>query len=67
MAGIVKAHMRRALHVAVEVGPIFWPYAAMYVADVVGHNSIGRLLSQPAFGELVALTKPGPNKALEAR
>eukprot|EP00975_Prorocentrum_lima_P014800 3139073-Prorocentrum_lima.AAC.1 len=31
------------------------------------HNSTGRLWSQPAFGELVAVTKPGPTKALEAR
>eukprot|EP00975_Prorocentrum_lima_P059911 12561437-Prorocentrum_lima.AAC.1 len=31
------------------------------------HNSTGRLCSQPAFGDLVAATKPGPKKALEAR
>eukprot|EP00975_Prorocentrum_lima_P068334 12920104-Prorocentrum_lima.AAC.1 len=31
------------------------------------HNSTGRLWTQPAFGELVAVTKPGPKKALEAR
>eukprot|EP00975_Prorocentrum_lima_P053265 11171705-Prorocentrum_lima.AAC.1 len=43
-----------ALHAAVEVGPMFWPYAAMYVADVMRHNSTGRLWSQPTFGELVA-------------
>eukprot|EP00975_Prorocentrum_lima_P017841 3763470-Prorocentrum_lima.AAC.1 len=54
-------------HCAVEVGPTFLPYAAMYVADVMRHNSIGRLWSQPALGELVAVTKPGPKKALEAR
>eukprot|EP00975_Prorocentrum_lima_P061292 12849436-Prorocentrum_lima.AAC.1 len=39
----------------------------MYVADVMRHNSTGRLWSQPAFGELVAVTKPGPMKALVAR
>eukprot|EP00975_Prorocentrum_lima_P007485 1605617-Prorocentrum_lima.AAC.1 len=31
------------------------------------HNSTGRLGSQPAFGESVAVTKPGPKKALESR
>eukprot|EP00975_Prorocentrum_lima_P051427 10770056-Prorocentrum_lima.AAC.1 len=50
MVGIIKEHMRRVLHAAVEVGPIVWPYAAMYVADVMRHNSIGRLWSQAASG-----------------
>eukprot|EP00975_Prorocentrum_lima_P054475 11423386-Prorocentrum_lima.AAC.1 len=59
--------MRRVLHAAVEVGPTCWPCAAMCVADVMRRNSIGRLWSQPALGELVAVTKPGPRKALEAR
>eukprot|EP00975_Prorocentrum_lima_P020013 4211552-Prorocentrum_lima.AAC.1 len=67
MVGIVKEQMRKFLHIAEEVGPSFWPYAAMYVADVMRHNSTGRLWSQPAFGELVAATKPGPRKALDAR
>eukprot|EP00975_Prorocentrum_lima_P003493 762121-Prorocentrum_lima.AAC.1 len=52
--------MRRVLHAAVEVVPTFWPYAAMYVADVLRHSSTGRLWSQPAFGDLVAVTKPEP-------
>eukprot|EP00975_Prorocentrum_lima_P065192 12901997-Prorocentrum_lima.AAC.1 len=39
----------------------------MYVADVMRHNSTGRLRNQPAFGELVAATRPGPKKALETR
>eukprot|EP00975_Prorocentrum_lima_P047745 9982426-Prorocentrum_lima.AAC.1 len=39
----------------------------MHVADAMRHNSIGRRWSQPAFGELVAVTKPGPKKALESR
>eukprot|EP00975_Prorocentrum_lima_P051214 10729162-Prorocentrum_lima.AAC.1 len=59
--------MRKVLHAAVEVGPTSWPYAAMHVADVMRHNSTGRRWSQPAFGELVAVTKPGPKKALESR
>eukprot|EP00975_Prorocentrum_lima_P069321 12925700-Prorocentrum_lima.AAC.1 len=39
----------------------------MYVADVMRCNSTGRLRCQPAFGEVVAVTRPGPNKALEPR
>eukprot|EP00975_Prorocentrum_lima_P069436 12926405-Prorocentrum_lima.AAC.1 len=50
-----------------ELVPSFWPYAAMYVSDVTRHNSAGRLWSQPAFGEVVAVTRPGPRKALEPR
>eukprot|EP00975_Prorocentrum_lima_P058719 12313518-Prorocentrum_lima.AAC.1 len=67
MVGTIKRHMRRVLHAAVEVGPTICPYAAMYVADVMRHNSTGRLWSQPASGELVAVTKPGPKRVLEAR
>eukprot|EP00975_Prorocentrum_lima_P042633 8955335-Prorocentrum_lima.AAC.1 len=61
MVGIVKDHRRKALHAAVEVGPTFWPYAAMHVADA------SRLWSQPAFGELVAVTRPGQKKALKSK
>eukprot|EP00975_Prorocentrum_lima_P021845 4602068-Prorocentrum_lima.AAC.1 len=59
--------MRSVLHPAVEVGPTCWPYAAVHVADVLRHNSTGRLWRQPAFGKLVAVTKQGPKKALESR
>eukprot|EP00975_Prorocentrum_lima_P007625 1634550-Prorocentrum_lima.AAC.1 len=52
MVGIVKEHTRRVLHAAIELGPTFWPYAAMCRADVMRHNSTGRLWSQPAFGAL---------------
>eukprot|EP00975_Prorocentrum_lima_P028508 5989730-Prorocentrum_lima.AAC.1 len=31
------------------------------------HNFTGRLWRQPAFGELVAVTKPGPKTALKSR
>eukprot|EP00975_Prorocentrum_lima_P054642 11455719-Prorocentrum_lima.AAC.1 len=67
MVGIVKDHMREVLHAAVEVGPTCWPYAAMYVADAMRHSSTGGLWGQPAFGEFVAVTIPGPKKALESR
>eukprot|EP00975_Prorocentrum_lima_P045879 9597535-Prorocentrum_lima.AAC.1 len=39
----------------------------MYVADVMRHNSTGRLWSQPTSGEVVAVTRPGPKTALEPR
>eukprot|EP00975_Prorocentrum_lima_P003880 847464-Prorocentrum_lima.AAC.1 len=54
----MKDHMRWVLLDAAEVGPTLWPYAAMYVTDVMRHNSTGRIWSQPAFGEVVAVTKP---------
>eukprot|EP00975_Prorocentrum_lima_P041370 8691882-Prorocentrum_lima.AAC.1 len=31
------------------------------------HTSTGKLWVQPAFGEVVAVTRPGPNKALGNR
>eukprot|EP00975_Prorocentrum_lima_P023241 4889360-Prorocentrum_lima.AAC.1 len=31
------------------------------------HNSTGRLWHRPALGEIVAVTRPGPKKALEPR
>eukprot|EP00975_Prorocentrum_lima_P028241 5939446-Prorocentrum_lima.AAC.1 len=31
------------------------------------HTSTGRLWNQPTFGEVVAMTRPGPKKALEPR
>eukprot|EP00975_Prorocentrum_lima_P001367 295182-Prorocentrum_lima.AAC.1 len=43
MVGIVKTHIRRVLLAAAELGPSYWPYAAMYVAGVMRHNSTGRL------------------------
>eukprot|EP00975_Prorocentrum_lima_P017802 3755368-Prorocentrum_lima.AAC.1 len=58
--------MRKVLHSA-ELGPSYWPKAAMYIADAIKHNSTGRLWNQPAFGAVVAVTRPGPNKALEPR
>eukprot|EP00975_Prorocentrum_lima_P071037 12935409-Prorocentrum_lima.AAC.1 len=58
--------MRNVLHAA-AVGPLYWPYAAIYVAAVMRHNSTGRLWNQPAFGEVVPVTRPGPNKALQPR
>eukprot|EP00975_Prorocentrum_lima_P070701 12933622-Prorocentrum_lima.AAC.1 len=66
MVGVVKEHMRKVLHAA-DLGASYWPCTAIYVADVMRHNSTGRLWSQPAFGELVAVARPGPNMALEAR
>eukprot|EP00975_Prorocentrum_lima_P019160 4030255-Prorocentrum_lima.AAC.1 len=39
----------------------------MYVADVMRHRALHRLWSLPAFGEAVAVTHPGPKKALEQR
>eukprot|EP00975_Prorocentrum_lima_P002042 443788-Prorocentrum_lima.AAC.1 len=39
----------------------------MYVANVMRHNSTGRLWSQLAFRELVGVTTAGPKKVLEAR
>eukprot|EP00975_Prorocentrum_lima_P039043 8204232-Prorocentrum_lima.AAC.1 len=66
MVGVVKEEVRKVLHAA-DVGPSYWPYAAIYVADVMRQNSIGRLWNQPALGEVVAVTRPGPKKALEPR
>eukprot|EP00975_Prorocentrum_lima_P058882 12348381-Prorocentrum_lima.AAC.1 len=39
----------------------------MYIDDAMRRNSTGRLWNQQAFGEVVAVTRPGPNKALEPR
>eukprot|EP00975_Prorocentrum_lima_P067715 12916507-Prorocentrum_lima.AAC.1 len=64
VVGIVKEHMREVLPAA-ELGPSYWPYAAMYIAAVIRHNSIGRLWTQPAFGDVVAVTRPGPKADLE--
>eukprot|EP00975_Prorocentrum_lima_P054356 11401915-Prorocentrum_lima.AAC.1 len=33
--------------------------------SVTRHRSTGRLWNQPAFGERVAVTRPGPKKASE--
>eukprot|EP00975_Prorocentrum_lima_P007424 1593113-Prorocentrum_lima.AAC.1 len=67
MLGIVKEYVIEVIHAAEEPGPSFCPCAAMYVANVMRHDFIGRLWSQPTFGELVAVIKPGPKNALEAR
>eukprot|EP00975_Prorocentrum_lima_P060504 12690569-Prorocentrum_lima.AAC.1 len=48
MVGRVSGHMRTVLHPA-GLGPSYWPYAVMYVADVIRHSSTGRLWNQPAF------------------
>eukprot|EP00975_Prorocentrum_lima_P063764 12893492-Prorocentrum_lima.AAC.1 len=53
------------LHVS-KIGEQCWPYAAMYVA-VMRHRATHRLWSLPIFGEVVALTHPGPSKALDQR
>eukprot|EP00975_Prorocentrum_lima_P031522 6616385-Prorocentrum_lima.AAC.1 len=63
MVGIVKEHMRKVLHRS-KIGEQFWPCAAMNVADVM--RATRRVWSLPAFGE-VAVTQPGPNKALYQR
>eukprot|EP00975_Prorocentrum_lima_P053418 11202707-Prorocentrum_lima.AAC.1 len=39
----------------------------MYVADVMRHKATHRWWSLPAFGEVVAVTNPGPKKALDKR
>ncbi len=66
MVGIVKEHMRKVLHGS-KVGEVHWPYAAMYVTDVMRHKATHRLWTLPAFGEVVAITHPGPKKALDKR
>eukprot|EP00975_Prorocentrum_lima_P034400 7231653-Prorocentrum_lima.AAC.1 len=66
MVGLVKEHMRKVLHVA-DVGPSYGPCAAMYVADVMRHNSIGVLWTQPACGELVAAVSYTHLRAHETR
>eukprot|EP00975_Prorocentrum_lima_P050156 10502201-Prorocentrum_lima.AAC.1 len=37
----------------------------MYVADVMRHGATHPLWTLPAFGEVVAVTNPGPKKALD--
>eukprot|EP00975_Prorocentrum_lima_P070862 12934463-Prorocentrum_lima.AAC.1 len=66
MVGIVKEHMRQVLHGS-KIGEQFWPYAAMCVADVMRQRATHRLWSLPACGEVVAVTHPGPKKALDQR
>eukprot|EP00975_Prorocentrum_lima_P069013 12923808-Prorocentrum_lima.AAC.1 len=66
MVGIVKEHVRKVLHGS-KIGEQYWPYAAMYVAEVMRHRATHRLWSLPAFGEVVAVTNPGPKKALDQR
>eukprot|EP00975_Prorocentrum_lima_P043686 9164871-Prorocentrum_lima.AAC.1 len=66
MVGLVKEHMRKVLHAA-GLGQSYWPYAAMYVAEVMRQGSTGRLWCQPAFGEIVAVARPRPKKELEPR
>eukprot|EP00975_Prorocentrum_lima_P017333 3664022-Prorocentrum_lima.AAC.1 len=57
MAGTVKEHIMKVLHLS-KIGDQCWPCAAMYVADVIIHRATHRLLSLPAFGEVVAVTNP---------
>eukprot|EP00975_Prorocentrum_lima_P068412 12920561-Prorocentrum_lima.AAC.1 len=66
MVGIIKEHMWKVLHGS-KMDEQLWPYAAMYVADVMRHIATHRLWSLPAFGEVVAVTSPGPKKALDKR
>eukprot|EP00975_Prorocentrum_lima_P067102 12913031-Prorocentrum_lima.AAC.1 len=66
MVGIFSDHIRKVLHVS-KIGEQYWPYAAMYVADVMRHRATHRLWSLPAFGEGVSVTNPGPKKALDQR
>eukprot|EP00975_Prorocentrum_lima_P063925 12894491-Prorocentrum_lima.AAC.1 len=53
IVGLVKEQLSKVLHPA-DVGPLYWPYAAMYIADVMRHNSTGRSWNPPAVGEFVA-------------
>eukprot|EP00975_Prorocentrum_lima_P047435 9916758-Prorocentrum_lima.AAC.1 len=39
---------------AAELGPSYWPYASMYIADVMRHNSTGRL-----WNHLVCMWRTG--------
>eukprot|EP00975_Prorocentrum_lima_P065219 12902149-Prorocentrum_lima.AAC.1 len=66
MVGIVKEHMRKVLHGS-KICEQYWPYAAMYVADVMQRKVTHRLWPQPAFGEVVAVTNPARKKALETK
>eukprot|EP00975_Prorocentrum_lima_P037109 7810156-Prorocentrum_lima.AAC.1 len=61
MVGIVKEHVRKVMHGS-KIRQRFWPSAAMYVADVMRHRATRRLWSRPAFGEVAAVTCPGPKK-----
>eukprot|EP00975_Prorocentrum_lima_P068842 12922887-Prorocentrum_lima.AAC.1 len=62
MVGIAKEKLGNVLHAA-GLRNNFWTYAAMYITDVMRHNSTGRPWTQPAFGEGVAATRPRPKKA----
>eukprot|EP00975_Prorocentrum_lima_P007676 1644936-Prorocentrum_lima.AAC.1 len=66
MVGIIQEHMRKVLHGS-KVNEQYWPYAAMYVAAVMRHRAVHCLWSLPAFGEVVAVTNPGPKKASEKK
>eukprot|EP00975_Prorocentrum_lima_P050542 10587847-Prorocentrum_lima.AAC.1 len=58
--------MRKVIHAA-RLGESRWPFAAMSVTDVMRNDATVRLWAQPAFGEVVAVTNPGPKKALDTR
>eukprot|EP00975_Prorocentrum_lima_P059660 12509213-Prorocentrum_lima.AAC.1 len=62
MVVIVKEHLREVLHAA-GPGDTLWPYAATRITDVMRHST-GRLWVQPAVGEVVPVTSPGPKQAL---
>eukprot|EP00975_Prorocentrum_lima_P019092 4017919-Prorocentrum_lima.AAC.1 len=66
MVGLIKEHMRKVLHGS-RVNEQYWPYAAMYVADVMRHRATYRLWTLPDVGEVVAVKNPGPKKALYKR
>eukprot|EP00975_Prorocentrum_lima_P053600 11246659-Prorocentrum_lima.AAC.1 len=66
MVGRIKEHTRKVLHGS-KVNEQYWPYTAMYVADVMRHRATHRLWARPAFGKVVAVTNPGAKKALDKR
>ncbi len=49
MVGIVKDHMNRVLH-ASKMEAKYWPFAAMYVADLMRRHATSRVWNLPAFG-----------------
>eukprot|EP00975_Prorocentrum_lima_P024531 5156379-Prorocentrum_lima.AAC.1 len=61
MVGIIKVHMRQVLHVS-KVNEQCWPYAVMYVPDVMRHRANHCLWARPASVEVVAVTHPRPKE-----
>eukprot|EP00975_Prorocentrum_lima_P062169 12884187-Prorocentrum_lima.AAC.1 len=56
MVGIIKEQLMKVLHGS-NVNEQYWPYPAMYVADVMRHRATHRLWTLPAFGKVVAITR----------